>query len=30
MQMNIADTKGHKTKKTNYVKTNTIHETKEN
>ena len=28
MQMNITYTKGHETKKANYAKTNTIHETK--
>ena len=27
MQMNITYTKGHETKKANYAKTNTIHET---
>ena len=30
MQMSITYTKGHETKKANYPKTNTIHETKEN
>ena len=29
MQMSITYTKGHETKKANYLKTNTIHETKE-